>query len=192
MSNRSKIIIGSKYGSMTVIKKLDHRTKQGNAIYELKCDCGNVCEKSTSAFTYKKRPAKYCSYKCPLNIKENKHAIKHGLSKSYEYKLLQGAKQRAQKQNVPFSLTIDDIVIPQKCPFLNIDLKKSKGRFSDSSPSLDKIIPSLGYVKGNVQVISHKANVMKNGASLEELKIFSENILIFLKESYDIRNSKNA
>lgn len=186
MGHKSKIVIGSKYGNMTVVRRINASTKQGNAIYELQCDCGNTCQKSTGAFASKKRPAKYCSYKCPLNVKENKHCVKHGLSKTYEYRLLIAAKARAEKQNVPFSLTIDDIIIPEKCPFLNINLKKSKGRFSDSSPSLDKIIPSLGYVSGNIQIISHKANVMKNGASLEELKIFSKNILIFLKESYNI------
>lgn len=188
--SRSKIPIGSRYGSMIVIKNMNVSTKQGNGIYELKCDCGKICQKSTGAFASKKKPAKYCSYNCPLNIKnikENKNKIKHGLSKTLEYRLLIGAKSRAKKQNVPFSLTIDDIVIPEVCPFLNIKLEKSKNRFSDSSPSLDKIIPSLGYVKGNIHVISHKANVMKNGASLDELKMFSQNILFFLENSYDVR-----
>jgi hypothetical protein len=43
----------------------------------------------------------------------------------------------------------------------------------DNSPSLDRIIPELGYVKGNIMVISHKANTIKSNANIEELeKVF--------------------
>lgn len=38
------------------------------------------------------------------------------------------------------------------------------------SPSLDRIKPELGYVKGNIRVISFKANSIKNDASIEELR----------------------
>jgi hypothetical protein len=46
----------------------------------------------------------------------------------------------------------------------------SRGRATDNSPTLDRIIPSLGYVRGNVKVISMRANVLKHNASLDELK----------------------
>jgi hypothetical protein len=48
----------------------------------------------------------------------------------------------------------------------------------DNTPSLDKIIPSLGYVKGNVAVISWKANVMKSNLSIDML----ESILSYIKK----------
>ena len=35
---------------------------------------------------------------------------------------------------------------------------------------MDKIIPSLGYVKGNVQIISNRANFMKNDATIENIQ----------------------
>jgi hypothetical protein len=41
------------------------------------------------------------------------------------------------------------------------------------SPSLDRIKPELGYVPGNIQVISARANVMKNDATPEELLAFA-------------------
>ena len=44
------------------------------------------------------------------------------------------------------------------------------------SYSLDKIIPELGYVKGNVWIISNKANAIKSNASLEELKLLVKNL----------------
>ena len=51
------------------------------------------------------------------------------------------------------------------------------GKIGDTSPTLDKIIPERGYVKGNVQVISHKANSMKRNASLDELLLFSRKVI---------------
>ena len=43
------------------------------------------------------------------------------------------------------------------------------GGFARNSPSLDKIIPSKGYVEGNVAWISFKANAIKNDANSEEI-----------------------
>lgn len=85
--------------------------------------------------------------------------------------MLQKARARAKKANVPFNLTVEDIVIPESCPVLGIPiLVASNGKHhSDNSPSLDKIIPELGYVRGNVEVISWRANTLKRDATLAEL-----------------------
>lgn len=95
--------------------------------------------------------------------------------------LLISAKFRAKKNNLPFDLEIDDIIIPEYCPILEIKLERKEygkgGSFQPNSPSLDKIIPNLGYVKGNIIVISMKANAMKSNATKEELTKFSQNIL---------------
>lgn len=40
----------------------------------------------------------------------------------------------------------------------------------DYSPSLDRIDNRLGYVKGNVIVVSHRANAIKRDATLDELR----------------------
>ena len=39
---------------------------------------------------------------------------------------------------------------------------------SDNSPTLDKFYPSNGYVKGNIQIISWRANSLKKDGSPEE------------------------
>jgi hypothetical protein len=49
-------------------------------------------------------------------------------------------------------------------------MEVSDGKFSHSSYSLDRIDSDKGYVKGNVQVISYRANMLKSNASIEELE----------------------
>jgi hypothetical protein len=85
--------------------------------------------------------------------------------------LVSSAKQRAARAGVPFDLGPDDVVIPERCPVLGIPLRKSRGgAASAGSPSVDRVVPHLGYVKGNVVVMSHRANMIKNDASLSELE----------------------
>lgn len=89
----------------------------------------------------------------------------------YKIYMVRRAKHRAKTLSIPFSLTPDDIHIPEKCPIFGIVLKVAEGRHDDNSPALDRIIPVKGYVKGNVMVISQRANVLKRDASLEELEM---------------------
>lgn len=88
------------------------------------------------------------------------------------------AKQRAKRKNIPFNITPEDVVVPNKCPLLGIELKRSRKNKgpSDSSPTLDRIYPEKGYVKGNVWVISAKANRIKTDASAREIKELSINL----------------
>lgn len=96
--------------------------------------------------------------------------IRWELERSTAATMLSRARARAKKHGVPFNITVSDISIPEFCPVLGIPLKCVAGRGGgDSSPSLDRIIPSLGYVAGNVVVISSRANRLKNDGSLAEL-----------------------
>ena len=88
------------------------------------------------------------------------------------YRMYHGAKQRAKNKNLPFDIDQSYIqtIIPTHCPVLGIPLLNGSGKFHNNSLSLDKIIPSKGYVKGNVCVISDRANRLKRDATLDELK----------------------
>lgn len=88
--------------------------------------------------------------------------------------LVYQAKRRAKAKGLPFDITPADLVMPTHCPIFGIRFEVGRGRQVDASATLDRIVPSKGYVKGNVQVISAKANRMKNDASLEELKALVE------------------
>jgi hypothetical protein len=84
---------------------------------------------------------------------------------------------RRTHPEVPFTITVEDIVIPELCPILGIPLKMGRGKFSPNSPTIDRIHPHRGYVSGNVHVISHRANTLKNNATVVEL----EKVLAFLR-----------
>ena len=85
------------------------------------------------------------------------------------YKMWDNAKQRAKRQVLPFTITVEDIVIPETCPIFGTPLIWSETPTNDM-PTLERIIPALGYVPGNIAVISFRANRIKNDASLAELK----------------------
>jgi hypothetical protein len=61
-------------------------------------------------------------------------------------------------------------VIPGVCPILGIPIVIDGKGQRDDCPSADRRIPELGYVKGNVRIVSMKANRIKNNATLEELE----------------------
>lgn len=87
--------------------------------------------------------------------------------------MLTKAKVRARVAGVPFTLTLADIPIPARCPLLGIALAVATGgKVSAGSPSVDRLRPELGYVPGNVWVISHRANALKSNLTLEDWERF--------------------
>jgi hypothetical protein len=79
------------------------------------------------------------------------------------------AKRRAGQHKIKFNIKVEDIVIPDVCPVLKIPIYRDTDGLCANSPSLDRIDPSKGYVKGNIRVISFRANTLKNNATLKEL-----------------------
>lgn len=89
--------------------------------------------------------------------------------------LVNRAKHRALEKNLPFDLDAEDLTVPELCPILGTRIVVARGKGKrDNSPSIDRIKPSLGYIKGNVWIISDLANKMKNNATPEQLKKFGE------------------
>jgi hypothetical protein len=96
--------------------------------------------------------------------------------------LLEYAAKRARERGLEFSITAKDLQLPATCPLLEIPLFISATRHSDNSPSMDRIDNSLGYIPGNVRVISNLANMMKRTASKEQLLAFAKNMPAYLKQ----------
>lgn len=90
--------------------------------------------------------------------------------------LLRNAKKRAKEKGLDFSIEASDIVVPEVCPVFKMPLVLAHGKGkrgynpAQDTPTLDRIDNTKGYVKGNVWVISWKANRLKNNATVDDLK----------------------
>lgn len=92
-------------------------------------------------------------------------------------------KFRAKKNSIAsghkvfktFDLKFGDVEMTDVCPILNINLdyySKQQRPTAENSPSFDRLNSEKGYIVGNVFIISHKANSIKNNGTAEEhLKI---------------------
>ena len=92
--------------------------------------------------------------------------------------MLSNAKIRAKQKGVDFNLTSQYLkkIFPKdnKCPITGLNfefgyINKEKIN-KNNSPSLDRIIPSKGYVIGNVMVISDLMNRMKQDSTFEDIE----------------------
>jgi hypothetical protein len=85
--------------------------------------------------------------------------------------LISGAKARATRKGLEFDLEYGDVVLPDVCPVFGVPLERAEGGFPlDNSPTLDRVDSTRGYVKGNVQIVSWKANRLKSNGTLEDFK----------------------
>lgn len=174
-------------------------------VEEREClNCGKKWQVATAKnrVGIRKKKHFFCNECCSiLSTAEKKRIMKDKVEgyrqKMYEEKrrerinnvqryLWQRAKQRAIKYNLDFNIEQSDIIVPKICPILEVPLEWGKKGNYEYSPSLDRIDNNKGYIKGNIMVISKKANTMKNSASIQELKTFCKNIL-----RYSLNNSEN-
>ena len=104
------------------------------------------------------RGCKICEKEMFNKFRKNNPHISH----------LSNAKQRAKKFNLPFDLDKEWFYanLPIYCPVFNVELSYGK-----NNASIDRLIPEKGYIKSNCRIISHRANTIKNDATLEELKM---------------------
>lgn len=93
-------------------------------------------------------------------VARNPNALSKWRAKNHERTMIMKAKARAREHGIPCDITHEDIEIPTHCRVLGIKLKWN-GKH-DHKPSLDRIIPKLGYVKNNINVISLRANRFKS------------------------------
>jgi t-SNARE complex subunit (syntaxin) len=84
--------------------------------------------------------------------------------------LYKNIKSRCKRIGKEFSIELEDITIPEKCPVFGFDLKREDRQTWMCAPSVDRIDNSKGYIKGNVTVVSRRANILKKDATLEELE----------------------
>lgn len=125
----------------------------------------------------------YCSEKCgnkfrgkkwerdnPEKVKIHRQSTRQ---RSWQKYAVSRLKHKAKKLNLPFDLVPRDLEKPVFCSVLGyeLDYEGKKSGYSPNRASVDRLVPSLGYVKGNVRVISARANLLKNDATVEELEL---------------------
>src|SRR5208283_1030773 len=131
------------------------------------CDCGKTKRVASCHLQGKK----ICSCGCITRQLNKTRAIRHGLCGTVRYMMWKSALNRSKAKKLPFNITVLDVPeAPAFCPILGIPLVSNTGHrgTKPNSPTLDRIKPVLGYVIGNIQVISSRANTIKNDASAEE------------------------
>jgi len=158
--------VGQTYGMLCI---LDQYNKKKSIYFTCKCECGTIKEIRKDALIGPRAETKSCG--CYLK--------EHGNGKRGQYDargyLLARARTRATQKNMEFTISKEDIIIPDKCPLLGIDIiPNAKDR--KHSPSLDRIDSNRGYTPDNIWVVSSRANTLKNDASLQELQTLVENL----------------
>jgi hypothetical protein len=162
---------GKKHGRLTVLSFAGTNTGKKRT-WKCRCDCGKVIV----AIGQNVRNGNTNSCGCYQIDRARAAAWKHGHNrvgrKTIQYVMWQHAKKRAKIIGVPFDILVTDLpAIPSVCPVFGIPIAKGTGKRSASSPSLDRIINRLGYVKGNLRIISWRANSLKSNATLQELRL---------------------
>jgi hypothetical protein len=187
-------LTGKQFGRWTVLEQAP-RTYQ--TMWVCKCVCGverNVSGAnlrtghsiSCGCYREENRPnlSKNRDYSGQRNPRAKQNAERNGgiwvPSSSVWYKRAAGVYYSAKKQGLPlgFSSAADLAsyilsIAPDKCPVFGVAFAERGAGFSNWSPSIDKIDPKLGYIRGNIQIISMLANCMKRNASPDQLKQFA-------------------
>jgi hypothetical protein len=104
-------------------------------------------------------------------IKKRKNYLKDKPPKAFWLNRMLTNKKIPRAEKLKF---IETLEIPDVCPILGLTLnydgvKKSGWTRTDNSPSIDRIDSSKGYTIGNIQIISWRANRIKNDSTPEEL-----------------------
>lgn len=66
------------------------------------------------------------------------------------------------------------LAMPTHCPIMGIKLECSSTGIHPAQPEMDRIVPELGYVRGNMWVICRRANTIKNDATPGELRLIAD------------------
>lgn len=191
-------LVGKKFGRWVVLAPAE-RTYQ--TMWYCTCECGTSravsganlttgASTSCGCLREENRPnlVKTRDFRGNKNPRAKINIRKYGAdyvpSDSLWYKRAAGVFYAAKRNGVPvgfgsaveFAAYIKSIA-PDRCPVFGKRFTERGSGLDRWSPSVDKIDPKRGYVKGNIQVISVLANCMKRDATRSELKKFAAWIL---------------
>lgn len=183
-----KDLTGQKFERLLVQKKSKSRAGDGSILWDCICECG--VKRTINTRSLKNGNTRSCGcLRTELRTGSNNPSAKKNINKcngryisseNIWYRCAERIKFCANKKGIKFgfdsaaefALYLKDIA-PIRCPVFGMRLESGQGKLHNASPTIDKIIPSMGYVPGNVQILSHLANRMKNDATKKQLKQFA-------------------
>ena len=197
-----KNIKGRKFDLLKVIKLLrikedvkgDHRFR-----WECRCDCGNICEKSTSSLRYHHLGSKIQN-SCGCANKKFHRWKNLDIDPRHYNRIKSGAKNRKldfdvtpeflhelyHKQEGKSAISGRKIVL-HRHDRTGTGLSQRVSDNKDLIASLDRIDSSKGYVQNNVWWISRRENSCKMDLDIEDLEQFFVDGHGYLTESRRIR-----
>jgi len=189
-------LVGHRFGKLTVLARSERNNKHGQPFWICLCDCGS--SKEILGFNLRHGHSTSCGCSRIEVLARGRATQKVGgkngraqaamratgdtyLPSTDEwYRRCAGRYYEAQTGGIPLGFaTVQEFatycknIAPTHCPILGIELKRGCEKMI-ANPSVDRIVPDKGYVPGNIQIISNKANMMKNSASMDELMKFAE------------------
>lgn len=129
-----------------------------------------------------------CREKYPKYYQANREEVRRKVTEKYHAAreaspvmfLRRSAKYRARKKELPFDLTVEHLesIWTGRCAITDLPMRVSKGNGPGIfSPSIDRIVPELGYVAGNVRFVIHAVNSMKNNGTDEDVVMIARAIV---------------
>lgn len=150
------------------------------------CPHGHVTERLVSSYQCVACLADRNSTKVHKDYKNALAKKRRGDPERWIGQAIAYARRRALATGLEFEIEAHDVYLPEICPVLGVKLILGGGRNSDCAPSLDRVDNTKGYVRGNVRVISSRANVIKRDATLPEI----EAIASYMREHGEVARSK--
>jgi hypothetical protein len=168
---------GTRQGSLLVTRRVGSR-QDGQALWETKCDCGNVSTKSSGTL---RQGAKSCSVSCGV-AKSNRARAKHGLARGKEHQAWQNAKQRCFNPEHPGyenygarGISMCKEWAEDFSTFLrDVGPAPESGRHV----SLDRIDNARGYEPGNVRWCTSARQQLRNQRRNMRTNIDGEEVLV--------------
>jgi hypothetical protein len=152
----------------------DGKNGFGNPRPKVVCvGCKQLLPQNLFSYKIKENPSQGIRDKCKSCSAEKARKERERRKNNWKYQptlaMLSNSRQRAKKAGMEHTITIDDIVIPEYCPVLGIKLNIGDRKKHGNAPSIDRIDNLKGYTKENIMIVSNRANMLKNDATLEEL-----------------------
>jgi len=111
------------------------------------------------------------------NRMKSESPIEHWIKRNFD-----NVKHRAKTIGLDFDLDKDylrQLLHTQKnaCEYCKVNFEmQATWKTRSTAPSIDRLVPRIGYVRLNVVVACYRCNTIKNNATFKELKMLSDGL----------------